>query len=701
MVNSTGVDDPVLQISDLAVTYNTRDGPVEAVRDVSFEIGRGEAFGLVGESGCGKSTVAFSIVNALARNGRVSSGRIRFLGRDLVGLGEEDLLTQLGNQISMVFQDPAQSLNPSLRIDEQLMEVLTVHRRISSAEARSLSVEMLRRVSMPDPDVIMRRYPHQLSGGQQQRVIIAMAMLNQPALLIMDEPTTALDVTVEAAVLDLIDQLRKEYGKAVLYISHNLGVVARVCDRVGVMYAGSLVEQACVSDIFRTPLHPYTRALIRCIPKLGSTKLSDVLTPIRGSVPAAGSLPRGCPFSPRCDFAIEACRDEHPRSEEITPGHAVRCHVARQIATERPSRAVLRSAEPAQRRDESTDVLLKATELRTFYRQDRRPGTLGRGPRALVHAVDGISFELRSGQVLGIVGESGCGKSTLARTIIGLETSTDGALEFMGIDISRPIGTRSPELIKELQIVFQNPDSTLNPSFSVGMQIGRSLRLLRGMRRGSELREEVNKLLIAVRLNESYYTRMPSQLSGGERQRVAIARAIAAHPALVVCDEPISALDVSVQAAILSLLLDLQRERGISLVLISHDLSVVRYCSDYVGVMYMGQFVEYGPTASIYTPPYHPYTESLLAAVPVPDPDFKQERIRLEGTVPSPLAPPSGCRFHTRCPRRAQLPDGGHICAAERPPVVEAGGDHLIRCHIPLPLLRSVSPVIHPMEKLQ
>jgi len=682
----------VLQVEDLAVSYRTRRAQVDAVRNVSFEIGRGETFGLVGESGSGKSTVAFAIVSFLGRNGRITGGRILFQGRDLVGRSEEELRTLRGNRISMVYQDPMQALNPSLRVGEQLSEVLTVHQRLDSKAAYERCVQMLRRVYMPDPELIMQRYPHQLSGGQQQRVVIAMALLNNPALLIMDEPTTALDVTVEAAVLDLVAELRREFDSAILYISHNLGLVARICHRVGVMYAGEIVEQAPVEEIFLRPAHPYTRGLMCCLPSLSAGKGSRSLRPIRGQVPSPADLPPGCLFAPRCDQAGERCQHERPLLRSLGPEHVARCHVAGEPEVAAPTTAPEPLAAPAAETAQPPcgQPALRIEHLKAYYEQEQRSvlSLFGLQPRRWIKAVDDVSLELPRGVTLGVVGESGCGKSTLARVIMGLERPCGGQTEFFGVDITCPLGRRDPALLKQLQMVFQNPDSTLNPAYPVGYQISRPLRRLGRLPR-QEIRSRVEQLLRAVRLDESYYQRLPGQLSGGEKQRVAIARAIATHPELLVCDEPVSSLDVSVQAAVLNLLHDLQKAYGITMVFISHDLSVVRFFSDYVAVMYLGRLCEFGPADAIYAPPYHPYTEALLSAAPIPDPRLEQKRIRLSGNVPSALDPPGGCRFHTRCPRKL-----GEICEQKEPPDRQAAPGHHIHCHIPLADLRALEPVI-------
>ncbi|GAB4400629.1 MAG: ABC transporter ATP-binding protein [Anaerolineales bacterium] len=678
---------PILKVHDLAIAYETRKGDVTAVRNVSFEIRRGETLGIVGESGCGKSTVAFGIVNFLGRNGRITNGRILFQGQDLVGRSEEELRRLRGDRIAMVYQDPMQALNPSLRIGEQLSEVLVVHRGMKRKEAEERCIQMLQRVYMPDPASVMRRYPHQLSGGQQQRVVIAMALLNDPALLIMDEPTTALDVTVEAAVLDLVEELQKDFDTAIMYISHNLGVIARVSDTVGVMYAGELVERASVEKVFLRPHHPYTQGLMRCVPRLGMDKASSYLYPIKGRVPPPDNLPPGCVFEPRCPYARPECCETRPELREVASGHWARCLFAEEVAQSvwAPSDEVPTRLPALHVAAADEKPLLRVRDARTYYEVPSRQ-LMGR--KQLVKAVDGVSVEVKRGQTLGIVGESGCGKTTLVKTIVGMEKATGGEFEFMGVDISAPVSKRSLEVIRNLQMVFQNPDSTLNPSFSVGQQIAWPLRRFRKVPR-NQVRGEVVRLLEMMKLGERYYDRLPRQLSGGEKQRVGIARAIAGLPAMVLCDEPVSALDVSVQAAVLNLLLEIQAELGTTMVFIAHDLSVVRFFCDYIAVMYLGHVVESGPAEAIYAPPYHPYTEALLSAVPFPDPTVEQKSIRLSGSVPSALNPPSGCRFHTRCPRKL-----GEICERETPPWQDAGNGHRIFCHIPLEELRKVEAVV-------
>ncbi len=688
--------DFVLSVENLSVNYVTKHGEVPAVRDVSFRIRRGEALGLVGESGCGKSTTAMTVLGYLGANAKVVGGGVTFEGQSLLTLNDDELRRIRGNRMAMVYQDPMATLNPVLTIAEQMTEVLTVHQQMSGKQAHQWCIEILHKVNMPDPDEVMRRYPHQISGGQQQRIVIAMALLCNPSLLIMDEPTTALDVTVAATVLDLIENLRKEVDAAILYISHNLGVVARVCDRVAVMYAGELVEQASVENLFLRPHHPYTQSLLRCVPTLTSGKEGVQLSPIPGQVPSARNLPKGCIFEPRCGYSDGAgCRDARPGLEQTDIGRWVRCFRWQEVAQMEP-RIVEEDSDdvpqvsPPQIR--SGETLLKVNDLKTAYVQKSswlKKFFTRQGDRE-VKAVDSLSFDVKPGSIIGVVGESGCGKTSLAKTVAGLVEPSGGTMEFLGVDVTKVVEKRDTAVMRELQMVFQNPDSTLNPTQTVRQIIARPLQISKVVPR-SEIDGEVRRLLKAVKLNETYLDRKPGQLSGGEKQRIAIARAFASRPQLVLCDEPVSSLDVSVQSSVLNTLLNIQQRYGTSLMFISHDLSVVRYLCDYILVMYLGKMVEFGPTEQIFQPPYHPYTEALLSAVPVPDPTAQQKRIRLEGAVPSVINPPSGCRFHTRCPRHF----AGELCDTCEPSAQSTQDGLVIYCHMPIEKLAKVKPVIH------
>jgi peptide/nickel transport system ATP-binding protein len=665
---------PLLQLEDLSIAYATDAGCVHAVRNVSMTVCSGEVFGLVGESGCGKSTLAYAMLGDLGEGGTCAGGRILFKGSDLLSLPEKELRRLRGSKIAIVHQNPAGALTPTMTIGAQLAEVLRVHAHASDEDARRRCQELLERVHLADARRLMERYPHELSGGQQQRVVIAMALLGESDLLVLDEPTTGLDVTVEAAVLDLLLEIRVTFGLAIVYIAHNLGVIARVCERVGVMYAGELVEVAETADLFRRPRHPYTMSLLRCIPRADRPAERHSLAPIPGRVPSVLSIPPGCSFVDRCEHVRPQCRDGRPELQPVAADSLVRCIRWREIGNgpadvTAPPRLRTPAATPAE------PEVLGVNDLRVHY--PSRRSKLG-ARRQMVRAVDGVSLTVRKARILAIVGESGCGKSSLGAAIVGLQQPTSGHLSFDGRDISKPVGRRAPIVRRLLQMIFQDHSATLNPTISIGRIIGRPLRLF-SIAPSHGVEAEVRQLLRSVGLDETTMRRKPSQLSGGQRQRVAIARAFAGRPKLVVCDEITSALDVSVQASVLNFLLELQRDNDTSLIFISHDLGVVRYLADDVVVMYLGHVCESGPAEVVFGGPNHPYTEALLSAVPVPDPEAHRDRIRLMGTVPSAVSPPSGCPFHTRCPRKV-----GKICEEEVPPWRELGGEHRIWCHLPL-----------------
>jgi peptide/nickel transport system ATP-binding protein len=672
-------DAPILALENARISYFTRAGEVNVIPGLTFALAAGEAMGLVGESGCGKSTVAMAIVRYLGRTGRIMGGRILFEGRDVAGLTAEELRALRGRRVAMVYQDPMASLNPVVTVGRQLMEVPMLHEGLGGRAARARALEMLAEVKLLDGESMLARYPHQLSGGQQQRIVIAMALIAEPALLIMDEPTTGLDVTVEAAVLDLVRELRRRHGTSVLFISHNLGTVVRVCDRIGVMYAGELVEEGSIRQVFANPRHPYTRGLLDCLPSLGRDKRQTPLVPIPGQVASALARPSGCGFAVRCAH-VEPGRCTSQTIPVLAvagePGHATQCVRAAELP--RWERRRVAAGAVAERR--SGEVALRVAGLEKLYRPRR--GLFGSG-RAPVRALNGIDFVVTKGETLAIVGESGCGKSTLAKVLAGLEMASAGRVEIEGTEVaSLRVESRPLALRRTVQMVFQNPDSTLNPSHSVGYAIGRALRRLR-RKAGGEAASEVTRLLEVVKLPADLAGRRPDRLSGGQKQRVAIARALAGNPDVIVADEPVSALDVSVQASIINLLNEIQAERDVTLIFISHDLSVVRYLADHVAVMYLGAVVELGPVADVFAPPFHPYTEALLSAVPVPDPDAQGARIILEGPLPSATEIPRGCPFTNRCPRRV-----GAICDETPPPTLQLAGGHRIVCHIQVEELR-------------
>jgi peptide/nickel transport system ATP-binding protein len=685
-------DVPVLEIEGLCISYYTRAGEIPAVVDFSVTLAPGESVGLVGESGCGKSTVAMAVMRYMGTNGGIVGGSIKFKGRDMVHLSEEELRGLRGSEIAMIYQEPMAALNPSLTIATQLMEVPITHEAASKQEARMRALQMLTDVRLPDAERIMAAYPHQLSGGQQQRVVIAMALLSNPALLLLDEPTTALDVTVEAGIVELIADLSRKYGTSLLYISHNLGLMLEVCDRICVMYSGEVVEEGHIDSIFSWPKHPYTHGLFGCIPLPHADKNTRPLVAIRGQLPLPHERPPGCNFGPRCDFFEPGlCDAQDIAVEYVTtdddPAHRVRCTRWNQIE---PDQVVVKGiVKPPV---EIGETVLEVDGMKKYYEvHDRSIGAMisGAGVR-YVKANEAINFTARRGETIGIVGESGCGKSTFAKVLMGLETATAGEVRLEGTNIGAlPVQSRTPQQLGSLQMVFQNPNDTLNPSHTIGGQIGRVIKKFGVEADKAKIRQRVLELLDIVKLPRDFALRRPRQLSGGQKQRVGIARAFAGNPAMVIADEPISALDVSVAAAVTELLMDIQREHKTTLLFISHDLSAVRYLADRVVVMYLGQIMERGTTDEVFSPPYHPYTEALLSAVPIADPEVKKRHIVLEGVLPSVVDPPKGCPFCTRCPRKV-----GAICDDTPPPVQRTSSGHVIACHIPLAELEKIEPVI-------
>ena len=643
-----------LELRDLSVGYRARGAAQLVLRDVSFTIAPGETYGLVGESGCGKSTVAFAALRALPRSGFIRAGQVLIEGQDVTALNQAGLRQLRLKKVSMVYQDPGRALNPSLTIARQIGEVYEAT-GLRRADALARAEAMLVKVRIAAPGRVMAGFPHQLSGGMQQRVVIAMALAKNPALLVLDEPTTGLDATVEAEVLDLIQALKQEFATSILFISHNLAIIERMCDRVGVLYAGRLVEEGAGAELLSRPLHPYTVRLMRCLPT-GRRKGEGRLATIPGFLPPPGAEMPGCVFAPRCDFADAICRTTPP------PMHRTGSHIAACHHIDRVEQTPVTDAGPATPTRILAGAALRAVDVSKTYIV---------GGMSL-RAVSGVSLALAPGETLGLVGESGSGKTTFARLLLGLVApDPGGVIELGGRPVAGEAKSRSHADQKALQIVFQNPDSALNRSHTVRHLITRSLTRLAGVS-GKQRADRLSELIAAVRLTERHLPMRPRQLSGGLKQRVAIARAFAGDPQVVICDEPTSALDVSVQAAILNLLADLQASAQVSYVFISHDLSVVRYLSDRIAVLYLGRLMEIGPAEDVFEGPHHPYTEALLSAVP----DGSGTRIRLSGEMPSPLAPPSGCVFNTRCPRKI-----GTICETTEPAL--DASDHGIRCHLP------------------
>jgi peptide/nickel transport system ATP-binding protein len=683
--------EPILDIRNLSISFFTRAGEIPAVMDFSASVLPGQALGLVGESGCGKSTVALGVMRDLGRNGRIVGGSIAFKGRDLVNMTDEELRRIRGKEIAMIYQEPMASLNPAMKVGRQLMEVPMIHEGASAESARRTALEVVEAVRLPDPRRILDSYPHQLSGGQQQRIVIAMALMSKPALLILDEPTTALDVTVEAGIVDLVRELGREYGTSMLFISHNLGLVLETCDRICVMYSGEAVETGPIAEVFDEMRHPYTQGLFRSIPLPGADKTSRPLVAIPGNFPLPHERPQGCNFGPRCSyFQAGRCDAAEIPMLPVTATHASRCLRFSKIDWAAPpqGRTVAEAAAIG-------DVVLRAEDLRKYY--EVGSSALFGGATRVVKANETVSFEAREAETLAIVGESGCGKSTLAKVLMGLETATAGELSLGNLSIGNlPIERRDTGTVASVQMVFQNPSDTLNPSHSIGAQIIRVLEKFGIGKTQAEREARMLELLDLVKLPRAFATRKPRQLSGGQKQRIGIARAFAGGPKVVVADEPVSALDVSVQAAVTDLLMDIQRQSRTTMLFISHDLSIVRYLADRVMVMYLGHVVEIGTTDQVFQPPYHPYTEALLSAVPIADTRVEKKHIVLQGDIPSAMNPPPGCPFQTRCPRKAQVP--GNLCETEVPPMRRLAEGHHFKCHLSEEVLATMEPVIRLAE---
>ncbi|MEQ6341339.1 MAG: ABC transporter ATP-binding protein [Gammaproteobacteria bacterium] len=668
--------DTLLQVDNLKTWFGSGAGAVRAVDGVSFEIKRGETFALLGESGCGKSVTSLSIMRLLSQPaGQVVGGRALLEGQDLLRLPEIKMRDVRGGRIAMIFQEPMTSLNPVLTVGEQICESLRRHRGLKGEKAQAALLELLDAVGIPDPRQRAQEYPHQLSGGMKQRIMISIALAGEPELLIADEPTTALDVTIQAQILELLRTLQKERGMSIMLITHDLGVVAEIADRVAVMYAGQIVEQASVREFFNAPQHPYSRKLFDSLPDIN--KRNSRLAIIAGSVPNLGQEFKGCRFADRCEFAWQTCRDIEPVWQMSDEGRGIRCHLYdAQLLSGRPvsqAAPVAVEEEVVPEKINQQKSLLEINDLKVHY-----PIHKGLFKRRVgqVHAVDGISFNIETGRTLALVGESGCGKTTAGKAILQLIRPTAGTVYFQGTKLNDLRGESLRKRRADFQIIFQDPYSSMNPRMRVADIIEEGMTAL-GVEASRQSRQaRVDELLTQVGLSPSIKYRYPHEFSGGQRQRICIARALAVNPKLIVCDEPTSALDVSVQAQILNLLKRLQDELGLSYLFITHNLSVVAYLAHEVAVMYLGRIVERGTVEEVLQNPRHPYTQALLAAVPVPDPDSRREISPLKGDMPSPIHPPAGCHFHPRCPHA--MP----ICNDIYPGETVLSDKHRVHCHL-------------------
>ncbi|GAA0212367.1 dipeptide ABC transporter ATP-binding protein [Halobaculum roseum] len=677
-------DAPLLDVRDLRTIFRTEDGEVVATDEVSFTLDHGETMGLVGESGAGKSVTARSLMRLIDSPGEITGGEVLFDGEDLLSYSEPEMRDVRGNRIAMIPQDPMSSLNPVMTVGEQIAETIRRHQGASKDEAHRQAIEAMDDVGIPDAAERVDDYPHEFSGGMRQRVLVAIGFSCEPDLIIADEPTTALDVTTQAKILELLNDMQEREGTAVLMITHNLGVVAQTCDHVGVMYAGNLVETAPLEDLFDRPRHPYTRALIDSIPEVDASY--DELPTLDGSMPDLADLPSGCNFAPRCPHATEDCRAGGDPALDRVSGSSSRAACIHADDLDLSESAAPETEGGRDEVDRSGEPLFEVSGLKKhFAAGDGAFGSLSltRGEsgfptfeRRYVKAVDGIDFDVYPGETVGLVGESGCGKSTVARTALRLLEPTAGEVYFDGQPLHELGDTEVRSLRREMQMIFQDPGSSLNPRKTVGRIVGRAMEK-HDIATGEEKRRRVGELLERVGLSAEAASKYPHEFSGGQQQRVAIAHALAVEPKLIVCDEPVSALDVSVQAQILNLLNEIQEERGLAYLFISHNIGVVRHSCDRVAVMYLGKIAEFGTVDQVFSAPFHPYTESLLSAVPEADPRRRPDRILLEGSVPSPIDPPSGCPFQTRCPKKI-----GDVCETDVPDLEDMGDGHRISCHL-------------------
>ncbi|MGB9673264.1 MAG: dipeptide ABC transporter ATP-binding protein [Anaerolineales bacterium] len=675
----------LLQVENLWITYHTREARLSAVRNVDFSVERGKIVGLVGESGCGKSSIALALMRLLPPNGVVSNGKIIFQGQNLLDLSENEMRAVRGHRISMIFQDPMTSLNPVFSIEQQMVDAILArapqNQKPSRSAARQEAIAMLERVGIPDAFHRIHDYPHQFSGGMRQRIMIALALQSNPALLIADEPTSALDVTLEAQITELIRSLRDELQTSILYITHDLGIVAQLCDEVIVLYAGNIVETGDVWSLFKKPRHPYTQALLRSHPTYETN--TRFLATIPGRVPSLSNLPPGCKFAPRCPFAQDRCHQEDPLAVEIE-GQKVCCHIYQpdwrfpaKTATPAPALENLEKSEFGEGYREKTTPIVKGAKVEVNFQE--QIGLLSNllGQKSIpLKAVRGIDIMVYRGETLAVVGESGSGKTTLGRTILGLENATSGEIVVDGKSLSEVNPGQKRAMRAKMQMIFQDPISSLSPRKTVSELLLEPFRI---HNIAVNPQDKVAELLEMVGLSTEQANKYPHQLSGGQARRVGIARALALNPALLVADEPTAGLDVSVAAGILNLMKELREKFGLTYILITHNLNVVRFVADRVAVMYLGQIVEIGDAETIFSQPKHPYTEALISAIAIPDPEIRRTRkqIILEGEIPDPRHPPAGCPFHPRCRYQQER------CTIETPTLTELREGHRSACFFP------------------
>ncbi|MFC5910284.1 dipeptide ABC transporter ATP-binding protein [Streptacidiphilus monticola] len=675
--------DAVLEVRDLRVSFPSEAGQVRAVRGIDFALRAGETLALVGESGSGKSVTATSILGLLPTGANVT-GSVRLEGRELLGLSDGEMSKIRGREIGMVFQDPLSALTPVFSIGTQLIEALQIHQKLDDKAARERAIELLDLVGIPDPKRRVDAFPHEFSGGMRQRAVIAMAIANDPKVIIADEPTTALDVTIQAQVLEVLKKAQDVTGAAILMITHDLGVVAGVADRVTVMYAGKPVEAGTADEVFYTPRMPYTIGLLSAVPRLDDSG-RKALTPVEGNPPSMVALPKGCPFEARCPIAVPACKVSEPELKPVgSDGLAAACHRSQEIGSSIEREGMFPTPEIPEY-DGHEDRTARAEVLRVDNLVKHFPLTKGQVFKrriGTVRAVDGLSFDIREGETFALVGESGCGKTTTLLEILELPTKQVGSVTVLGKETKALSGKDRRGLRRDLQVVFQDPMASLDARMPIGDILAEPMRT-HGWSR-DRIHARIPELLSLVGLLPEHAERYPTEFSGGQRQRIGIARALALDPKLVVLDEPVSALDVSIQAGVINLLDELKAKLGLSYLFVAHDLSVIRHIADRVAVMYLGRIVEQGDAEAVFNAPSHPYTQALLSAVPLPDPRKERERRRilLSGDLPSPADVPSGCRFRTRCPKYVGLAEGeAERCRNEDPASASLGTDHTAACH--------------------